>query len=274
MESISIKSGSSRAEVLTKGAYVKSLSLEGCEVLKPTPDGIMTHGGCAILLPYAERVRNGTYSYDGRKYSLPKNSEGNAIHGFLKDATLEVKKRAEASIELGTQLAHSGYPTTLDVIVKYGISSSGFSASCEVLNAGERRAPLSIGFHPYFVGSDWKIGHACKIEKLEMSDRFFPNGARREFSFNGKEFGTSDSFDDCFYFPCDAEIKTRSIRLTISKKNMPYSVVYNGKWAEGESVAFEPYTSAPDAFNNGYGLINLPTGQSYECGFDVQFAPE
>jgi aldose 1-epimerase len=249
---------------------VTSLSIRGSHVLKPSPDESMTHGGCAVLLPYAGRIRNGTYSYEGRNYSLPRNSEGNAIHGFLKDATMEVRRRTEESVDLQTLLAHPGYPSKLEVKISYRVYSAGFSAYCTVVNVGKRNAPLSIGFHPYFAGGEWRIEHECNVEKLELSDDYFPDGAKQSFNFNGKKFGTTNSFDDCFYFPCDAVLKANLTRLKIRKKNMPYVVVYNGRWAEDKSVAFEPYTSAPDAFNNGYGLVNLLVGRSYDCGFEVE----
>ena len=102
-----------------------------------------------------------------------------------------------------------------------------------------------------------------------MKDMYFPDGETLPFDFNGKTFDENQKFDDCFQFPCDARLRTNLVKLKISKRNMPYVVVFNGKWAEDRSVAFETYTSAPDAFNNGLGLIHLSRGESFECGFDI-----
>lgn len=267
-----IRSESSQAEILEKGAYLKSLSLGGTDILKPSPDEFPTHGGCAVLLPYAGRVRNGEYTYEGKHYTLPKNSEGNAIHGFLKDLELQIVRIETSVIELATSIVHSGYPTTLEVKIRYKISNSNLFAGCKATNVGKHRAPLSIGFHPYFLGKEWELDHECNLQKLELKDIYFPGGESLPFDFNGKKFDKSQRFDDCFHFPCDAKIKTDSVKLEISKLNMPYAVVFNGKWAEERSVAFEPYTSAPDSFNNGLGLIHLSTGESFECGFDIALA--
>lgn len=264
-----IRSGSSQAQVLRKGAYLKALSLDGNELLKPTPDDSFTHGGCAVLLPYAGRVRNGTYVYQGKRYSLPKNNEGNAIHGFLKDTELQVIRKEGSAIELGTSLEHSGYPTVLGVKVRYEISQYNLSVSCTATNSGKLKAPLSIGFHPYFLGKEWELSHKCNVTKLNMVDGLFPDGETIPFDFNGKKFGVKKKFDDCFSFSCNALLKTESYKLEIRKRRMPYVVVFNGRWAENRSVAFEPYTSAPDAFNNGIGLIHLSSGDSFECGFEV-----
>lgn len=272
METSIIRCRSSSAEILQKGAYLKSLSLNGIQILKPSMDELMTHGGCAVLVPYAGRVRNGTYTYQGKKYLLPKNSEGNAIHGFLKDTLMKISRKTETSLELQTSLVHPGYPSALDVNIKYEISDSALSVQCRVMNVGDIEAPVSIGFHPYFLGTRWEIEHECELVKLEMEEKLFPDGKRNPYNFNGFEHGSEDQFDDCYYFPCDAVLKTDSYRLKMNKKNMSYVVVYNGEWAEERSVALEPYTSAPDAFNNGIGLIRLSHNDSYECGFSVELS--
>ena len=272
METCIIKSGSSSAEILQKGAYLKSLSLNGIQILKPSMDETMTHGGCAVLLPYAGRIRNGTYTYQGKKYLLPKNDEGNAIHGFLKDALMKISRKSASAVELQTPLVHQGYPSALDVEIKYEIFESVLSVKCKVTNVGNVEAPVSIGFHPYFLGAEWEISHECEVEKLEMVDKLFPDGKRNPYKFNGLKHGSEDQFDDCYCFPCGVTLKTESYRLKMSKENMSYVMVYNGKWAEERSVALEPYTSAPDAFNNGIGLIRLSQNDSYECGFTLELS--
>lgn len=266
-----IRSGSSRAEILQRGAYLKSLVLDGNDILKQSLDDIPTHGGCAVLLPYAGRVRKGEYIYEGKRYTLPKNSEGNAIHGFLKDAELHLIRGEASLIELGATLVHAGYPTTLDVKIQYKLFDSYLSIGCKTTNVGKQKAPLSIGFHPYFLAKSWELNHECNVEKLEMKEGYFPDGKALSFDFNGRKL-EKDKFDDCFNFPCDAQLMTDQTKLGIRKKNMPYAVVFNGKWAEDKSVAFEPYTSAPDAFNNGLGLIHLGQGESFECGFTVELS--
>ena len=245
--------------------------LGGKDILKQTPDDNPTHGGCAILLPYAGRVRNGEYTYEGKSYSLPKNSEGNAIHGFLKDTNLEIKRSEASLIEMSTSLAHSGYTTTLGVMIQYELSDTRLSVSIRTTNTGKRESPLSIGFHPYFLGKSWELEHNCSVERLEMEDNYFPDGRTLSVDFNRKKL-EKEKFDDCFSFPCDAHLVTDQIKLGISKRSMPYTVLFNGKWAEGKSVAFEPYTSAPDAFNNGIGLIHLAGGKSFECGFTIELS--
>lgn len=265
-----ITSGSSKARILHKGAYLYDLSIASYSILKKTQDDSMTHGGCAVLVPFAGRIRKGEYTWEGKKYTLPKNKEGNAIHGFLKDKDLEVKKNTEDSIELEGLLDSPGYPSKLQANLEYKISKNGFSADCKVSNVGDSACPLYAGFHPYFLAQNWQIRHDCDIDKLEMKDDFFPTGRVEKFDFNKKSYSSETNFDTCFYFPCDLSLQTKSYGLKITKKNMPYLVVYDGKWAEEKSVAMEPYSAPPDAFNNLIALTVLSPGEIFSCGFNLE----
>lgn len=269
-DSAEIVSGSSKATILHKGAYVYDLAIAHHDLLKKTRDDLTTHGGCGALVPFAGRIRNGEYTWNGKKYSLPKNNEGNAIHGFLKDSKLEVKKNTTDSIELEGFLSSPGYPSELLANLNYRISENGFSASCQVSNVGKSDCPLYVGFHPYFLAQQWQIKHDCNVYKLEMKDKYFPTGKTDEFDFNKEAYSSQTKFDTCFHFPCDLSLQTESYTLKLRKKELPYLLVYNGKWAEGKSVALEPYSAPPDAFNNLIGLKTLYPGETFSCGFELE----
>jgi len=51
---------------------------------------------------------------------------------------------------------------------------------------------------------------------------------------------------------------------------MPFFVLYNGKYAEGKSIAIEPLTGAPDAFNNGIGLKIIDPLKSLNTQFKIK----
>ena len=270
IDPLTIESGSSKTEILKLGAYIKNLIIDGVPILKPATDNFMVHGGCAALIPYAGRVRGGTYVYEGKTFNLPKDEEGNAIHGFLREIDLVVKEKTPNSLSLEAAISNSGYPTTLKVVIRYEIFEKAFAANSRITNVGKESAPLSVGFHPYFLAKNWEIVPDCEIRKFQMKDLYFPTGLEEPYSFETRGKGRNPSLDECLNFPCGATLKVDSHKILIRKNNMPYVVVYNGEWAEGKSVAFEPYTSVPDAFNNAIGLINLHPGESHDCGFDVR----
>ena len=76
-----IKNRGSRLVFDSIGAYIKSLSLSGVDILMETPDGEQTHGGAALLIPYANRVRNASYTWNGKEYHLPKTMGNTAYMG-------------------------------------------------------------------------------------------------------------------------------------------------------------------------------------------------
>ncbi len=268
---ILLSSETGEAEVDRKGAYLRAFSLNGKEIIKRPTDDRPTHGGSAVLIPYAGRVRNAEYTYRGRKYVLPANDGRNSIHGLLKDELWEAMKSGNEEAVLSCDLSISGYPSTIHTEVKYRIRRNQFSISAEVRNKGDYACPLLVGFHPYFItGGQWRLSHSEKLSELIFEDGYFPNGNYRDVNLNGLKNMGEMEFDNCFRGGGVVTLHGSGRSVTIRRKNMPFLVIYNGKYAEGISVAIEPMTGAPDAFNNGIGLIDLEPGKRFSCGFSIE----
>ena len=267
MGALIIASGASRAVIDPHGAYVAELSLKGGEVTMPSGDGAQTHGGIAVLAPYAGRVRDGRYRFGGEEFRLPTGKGGHAIHGFAKDALWESVEARGSAVVLRTPLEGEGYPGKLVAVLSYSVGENVFSTDCQVRNAGKRDSPVVVGFHPYFVARGWKIELESQVKRYELRDGFFPTGKTTAFSFEGA--GPDTALDDCFIAEGKIRIHREAGELTIVRRGMPYFVVYDGKYAEGRSVAVEPYTGLPDAYNNGIGLKVLAPGQALRCGYDI-----
>ncbi|MEM0139200.1 MAG: aldose 1-epimerase, partial [Ferroplasma sp.] len=86
---IIVKEGNSYAEFSSIGAYLIKLVLNGVEIIRKSNDGISTHGGAAVLIPFGNRIRNAEYTYNGKKYLLPKNDGKNSIHGLVRDINFD-----------------------------------------------------------------------------------------------------------------------------------------------------------------------------------------
>ena len=270
MRAISIGRGSTEALVDLAGAHVDALSVGGVGVIKPSTDGRPTHGGIAVLIPYAGRVRGGEYAFQGRTFRLPVGEDGNAIHGFAKDARWEVEQKGRASVVLASALKREGYPSTLRALVRYAAGRRTFSTACSVTNTGESACPVVVGFHPYFAGAHWRLTAPSTAYRYELRDRYFPTGKKARRSM--RRLGPRVRLDDCFGAPGTVELLTESYRLRLTRRSMPYLVIYDGRYA-GKSVAIEPYTGLPDAFNNGVGVRTLGPGETFECGYRVAVDP-
>jgi aldose 1-epimerase len=267
MSEISIRSGSSEARVSLDGAHVSCLSLDSDEVVKPGDSEGQTHGGIAVLVPYAGRIRDGRYTFEGRSFTLPVSRDGHAIHGFAKDARWKLVREKTGSVTLGSRLRSADYPGILDARVTYSVRPKSFSTTCSVTNVGPRNCPFEAGFHPYFLARNCKITATGRAYRYKLVDTYFPTGERTPFSF--EEVGPETSLDDSFRVAGEVRLEAEGRTLLITRRKMPYLIVYNGKYAGRDSVAVEPYSGLEDAYNSGIGLTILKPGDSFSCGYKV-----
>ncbi|MGC8609516.1 MAG: aldose 1-epimerase, partial [Thermoplasmata archaeon] len=145
-----------KAEISEKGAHLDSLRFKGKSVLLENYDDYPSHYGSAFLFPYAGRVKDAIYPFDGVYYELPKNDGENSIHGLVLDKIFSFRKPDESSATLSYILQDEGYPSILSVDVKFRISDNSLITDVEAKNEGQKPAPILIGFHPYFdYGGSW-----------------------------------------------------------------------------------------------------------------------
>jgi aldose 1-epimerase len=264
---IKLKQNNMEAVVSEDGCYIVSLSCNGNEVFKVSADGHKTHGGCAPLFPFANRIKSGKYIWDNKEYELKKDSDGNAIHGFAKDVLWTIEDKNEDSVTLKTNLYCEEYPFDIDTLVSICISENRFCETARFINKAERSAPLSPGFHPYFiVGNNWEINVENRPLKVIKEDNFFPSGNFSEFY---KHFykKSSHRFDDCFKYSGNIKISGDYTRYNMDITNAKYFMVYDGQYAEQKSVAVEPMSSSINSFNTGVDLKILNPGEVWPFGF-------
>lgn len=90
----------------------------------------------AMLAPWANRIANATYVFDGVRYELPRNEwpvRNTSLHGLLWDRALEVVEQRDGPTEATLTLAYgfgadAGYPFAVRVFITYRLSvDDGFS---------------------------------------------------------------------------------------------------------------------------------------------------
>nr|WP_291999910.1 aldose 1-epimerase [Caldivirga sp.] len=262
---IRLREGSSEAIIYEKGAYLYSWSIGGRDVILKGNLDAPTRGGMAILIPYANRVKGAEYVFNGVKYTLPVKwwppREDHAIHGLVLDKDFIVKESTVNSALLNYVLRHSGYPSILDILVKYELGGDSLKVSFTIRNIGSSDAPLTVGAHPYFlVSSDWNIRTGGESYQCEAVDKI-PTGRliRRELS--------KGEWDDCFIVDDPIELTSSYSGITITRVNMKYLQVYTGI---PNAVAVEPMSGAPDAYHNGMGLITIKPNETREFSFTIK----
>ena len=267
-----IENESGSFDVEERGAYLSSMFLGSTRILKESHDMVDTHGGMAVLAPFANRIRNGEYTYDGKKYSLPKNTEGNAIHGFAKGTDFSILNQSESAITLESVLSDPGYPGKMRLRLSYSLLKNKFETVVNATNESDIELPFQIGFHPYFSFTDaWLISTDYPVAALRYKDKYFPDGECAlldPFTLNSD---TSPVLDTCYLSGGKIIFSTKTHRITIERENLPYFILYNGSYAEGKSVAIEPMSAPPDCFNNGFGLKRIKPKSGIVCSFAIQF---
>ncbi len=268
---MTISHNNSRAEIDSRGAYVRNLALNGQEILMPSGDGKDTHGGMAVMLPFANRIRNGEYGWEGKKYHLPRNSGNNSIHGLTRDVEWNIAHRGKSTVSLTYSLISDGYPVPLFLKVIYHLTGSDFKVTFEARNEGKTLAPFMAGMHPYFnFSGPWSLESQRNLLMLNYKDRYFPDGTFESLKPDDVGSASGKTYDNTFIAGSPIVLKSKGQRIRITPDEMPYLVVYNGEYSRGKSVALEPMTGAPNSFNNRIGLIIIPPGESFSCGSKFQ----
>jgi aldose 1-epimerase len=122
----------------------------------------------AVMAPFANRIKDARYRFDGKDYDLTPGVEGDkreSRHGFLRDQefTLERLDADDAgahavfvnrSIRPGV---NPGYPFAIDVSVHYILNADGLEVVASMRNVGEQAAPCFFGWHPYFRVADGSV---------------------------------------------------------------------------------------------------------------------
>ena len=241
------------------------------------------------LIPFPGRITNATYRFGGKIHKLRANSSNNfAIHGFFTDkafrlAGTTVKDRS-ASITLDA--IHKGnvkgYPYEFSVRLTYTLKGGSFACTTEIRNIDSKPIPIGDGWHPYFKtsGSVRRLLLSLPPHSIvEVTPSKVPTGEIKRSTSKRSIIPLSNKFLDSVF---DFGKKRRRVttRLIDPRLGMEiqlwqesgagryrYLILYRP--ASKTSVAIEPWTCAPDAFNNKMGLIVLRPGGKFKASYGV-----
>lgn len=244
----------------------------------------------AKLSPFACRIADGKYNFNRKSYEfLNKFGDGNAIHGLLADCSFEHLKTdiTETQIQAVFRYQYrgedSGYPFDFDCDIIYSLSKDDTVVlTTTIKNQSQKEIPIVDGWHPYFrTGSkidDCILQFEAK-NKIEFNERLVPTGELLPFDkFNkGHKIGGME-LDNAFYYQpredgtaLRLEDAKSKIKISIGDlKNYPILQMYIPP--SRNSIAIEPLSGAPNAFNNGMGLTVLSVGteKRFSASFKVK----
>ncbi|MEO7126069.1 MAG: aldose 1-epimerase family protein [Nakamurella sp.] len=282
-----ISHGEQHATIVEVGGGLRRYRVGGWDLL----DGYQRSDRCTgarglPLIPWPNRIRDGSYTFDGVDYQVPltEPEQHNAIHGFLRWRNWKCLRREVDSVLMGIVLhPQMGYPFTLDVSVEYRLGEDGLTVRTTATNLGDQACPYGTGQHPYLsVGTD--LIDPCQLhldagQWLPTDERGLPTGhaevAGSEYDFRGGRQIGPQNIDYTFTdLARDAEGRAW-VRLTApdgaelalwADAAYPFIEIYTAHTQpephRRTGLGVEPMTCAPNAFESGDGLIRLAPDES------------
>jgi aldose 1-epimerase len=286
-EQIEISFGEQRAAIVEVGGGLRAYADGELQLLDGYgADEMCASGRGQVLVPWPNRVRDGTYAFGGRTHRLPltEPSRGNAIHGLVRWSRWEVRERTPHRVVMGHVLHPSpGYPFTLRLEIEYTLSSEGLRVATTAANAGTEPCPYGAGAHPYLtVGTatvDPVVVRVPAHTVLETDEQGIPTGSSpvagtdrdllrpRPLGATVLDHAFTDlerDADGLARVTLTAPDTGRTATLWVDE-SYPYLMVFTGDPLPDvarRSLAVEPMTCPPDAFNSGERLIVLEPGAS------------
>ncbi len=225
------------------------------------------------LSPFPNRIENGTYSFENQKYQLPCNNGAHSLHGLLCNSVFEIVKElvtdtfAEIKLTYSYDGTDSGYPFLYTIDITYNLSNTGLRIQTEIKNSGTTEMPIGDGWHPYIRVTNKVDDLLLQIpshKKIILNATGIPTGeyALKQFFTAPTKIG-ADLFDDCFeLYGSNDGFQTKLIdvvnnRTLIVWQDQHYKYLQVYIPPDRKSIAIEPMTCAPNAFNSGLGLLVL-----------------
>ena len=286
-EQFEIAFGDQRAVVTEVGGGLRAYSVGDRQLVDSYDAGEMCSSGRGqVLIPWPNRIAEGSYEFGGRVHQLPINEHvtQSAIHGLVRWAAWNVAEREEHRVVVAHDLhPQPGYPFALALRIEYELSADGLRVSTTATNVGADPCPYGAGAHPYlFAGSptvDTSMLHLPARSVLSVGTHGIPTGAKSveetQFDFREARPVGATQLDTCFtdlerdddgraYVElASADGATRVVLWT--SESYPYLMVYTGDDrpdVRRRSMAVEPMTCPPQAFRSGEAVITLDPGDS------------
>ncbi len=241
----SIGAGPARAEFdLEAGGRMASLAIDGLELLV-APDSPerspATAWGSYPLAPWAGRIRDARFRFEGREHALPVNWPPHAIHGTTFDRAWSLDAADERSLALSIDLG-SDWPFGGRAVQTASLEADHLDWRLEV-RAEAEAFPASLGWHP------WWRRHIGRGEEARLSFRAGAMYRRDEHdvAIAEKVSPPPGPWDDCFTDVQEPPVIEwpGALRLALTSDS-DHWVVYD---EPEHALCVEPMTGPPDALN-------------------------
>jgi aldose 1-epimerase len=275
-----------RAVVVEVGGGLRTYAVGGRDVVDGYGSNEMATGGRGqLLIPWPNRLQDGSYEFDGRRHQLPltEPERSNAIHGLVRWLPWRVREHEAHRAVLGIVLhPQPGYPYSLELEIEYELSARGLTVRTSATNIGVARCPYGSGAHPYLtLGTETVDDVLLRVPArtvLHSDERGIPVGtvavdgteldfrAPRRIGAAKLDHGYTDlERDDAGIARVTVQASDGSGRTLWVDDAYPYAMVFTGDISSvrRRALAVEPMTCPPNAFRSGDALVVLQPSESH-----------
>jgi aldose 1-epimerase len=288
-----IVAGGRRAVITEVGATLRSYAVDGRDVVRGFgADEVIKGGRGQQLLPWPNRIRDGRYAFEGtaQQLALSEPDRHNAIHGLVRHVPWQLVAHTDDRVEQRARVyPQSGWPGTIEATIVHTVGDDGVVTEVGVTNIGAVAVPFGYAAHPYLtVGEDTVddvVIHVPAERYLAVDDRLLPLDLilveGRPEDLRTAEVLGARRFDTALtglHRAVDGRWRARLERgdrwaELWAGEGLDWIQVFTGNDRRDLSIAVEPMTCGPNAFNPGPthdGMIILPPGGSvsYVWGID------
>ncbi|MBQ8907024.1 MAG: aldose 1-epimerase family protein [Clostridia bacterium] len=281
MENIVLQNGRLTVEISPKGAELQSVRLLGEERLYQG-DSPAWGGRAPILFPICGRLKDGAYTYGGKRYEMDK-------HGFARRSLFEAKRvsSTEAVFTLTSSPdTEKVYPFAFRLSATYRLEGDTLAIEMQVENTDKGAISFSLGSHEGFILREDLTEYALVFPEAEDIDCHLVNietGLLKDGYVNfGRALTNLPLHNGLFIHDTLVldRVKSREVTLCKGEKKM-LSMAFDAPalmvWTVPKAplLCLEPWFGQPDGedatgrWEDKAGLLTVEAGKSFRSRHSI-----
>ena len=291
-EQYEISHGAHRAVITEVGANLRSYSVDGRDLVHGfAADEVVKGGRGQNLIPWPNRIRDGHYVFGGfeQQLALSEPARHNASHGLARHVPWVLVEREPHRIVSRVRIyPQPGWPGTLEAVITHQVGDDGLSVTVASTNVGDTALPFGYAAHPYLTVGEAEVDEVAvqvpASSYLRVDERLLPvslvpvDGTDEDLR-SGPTLGSRNLDVAMTDLARDPDGRWRA-SLTLGERyaelwgdeSMRWVQVFTGGPYRDWSVAIEPMTCGPDAFNAGPthdDMLVLEPGEVFDGSWGI-----
>ena len=272
--------GQSKAQIcINQGGRLSDFVFKNIQILADSNSTTYKYTfASSILFPFANRIKDGEYTFNNLKYKLQCNEidKNNALHGFVYNKPFEVidslvtQEFASLTLLYKDDGKTEGFPFKFNIELTYKLYKNGIILSIKAVNNDKSSFPFNIGWHPYFYSKNFDnsaLNFKSATKYVYDAQQIISGTTELDVEM---PFQLKDVKLDTGYLLTTNEIKfsTPEYNLNIISNSKDFFLqLYTPD--DQNIIAIEPMTGAADNFNNEIGLQTLQSNETYDVKWCV-----